>query len=497
MPAIINTNVASLNAQRNLTTSQNSLSTSLQRLSSGLRINSAKDDAAGLAISQRMTAQINGLDQAQRNANDGISLSQTAEGALQSSGDILQRIRALAVQSANASNSASDRQALNAEVGQLTSELDRIAQTTQFNGQNLLDGSMTSSTFQVGANAGQTITMTSSNFRTSSYGNYRIGASTATDAGAKGDLTTGSTSNAIASNAALTNSRVVGGAVTINGSIGSASVNVAAGSSAKAAAQQINSVTNKTGVTATAKTEMDITGVTANSSYVFSVASNNTTAVTVSFTVGNANGGKGDDLSAAVNAFNDASAKTGVTARVNDAGNGITLLNSAGENITITNAASGSAADASFGGAALTASAKAVGTGQLMLDSNKSFSINAANTTDFFTANSAAGQLQSVSNLDVSSVDSANRTLAMVDAALSSINGQRANYGAMQSRFTNAISNLQSTSENLSASRSRIQDTDFAAETANLSRAQVLQQAGTAMLAQANSLPNSVLSLLR
>ena len=498
MPAIINTNVASLNAQRNLTTSQNSLSTSLQRLSSGLRINSAKDDAAGLAISQRMTAQITGLDQAQRNANDGISLSQTAEGALQSSGDILQRIRALAVQSANASNSASDRQALNAEVGQLTSELDRIAQTTQFNGQNLLDGSMTSATFQVGANAGQTITMTSSNFRTTSYGNYRIGAQIAADTGAKGDLTADTvTASALASNAAATTSRVAGGAVTINGSVGSASVNIAVGSSAKAAAQQINSVTNKTGVTATAKTEMDVTGVTANSSYVFSVASNNTTAVTVSFTVGNTNGGKGDDLSAAVNAFNDASAKTGVTARVNDTGNGITLLNSAGENITITNAASGSATDASFGGAALGAGAKAVGTGQLMLDSNKSFSIAAANSTDFFKTPTASAQLQSVSNLDVSSVGAANRTLAMVDAALASINGQRANYGAMQSRFTNAISNLQSTSENLSASRSRIQDTDFAAETANLSRSQVLQQAGTAMLAQANSLPNSVLSLLR
>ena len=167
MPSFINTNISSLNAQRNLNASQSSLTTSLQRLSSGLRINSAKDDAAGLAISQRMTAQINGQNQAQRNANDGISLSQTAEGALQSSGDILQRIRELAVQSANASNSASDRQALNAEVGQLTSELDRIAQTTQFNGQNLLDGSFTSASFQVGANAGQTITMTSANFRKS------------------------------------------------------------------------------------------------------------------------------------------------------------------------------------------------------------------------------------------------------------------------------------------------------------------------------------------
>ncbi|WP_334158424.1 flagellin N-terminal helical domain-containing protein [Oryzomicrobium sp.] len=495
MPQMINTNIPSLNAQRNLNSTQNSLSTSLQRLSSGLRINSAKDDAAGLAIAQRMTAQINGQDQAQRNANDGISLSQTAEGALQSSGDILQRIRALAVQSANASNSASDRQALNAEVGQLTSELDRIAQTTQFNGQNLLDGSFTSATFQVGANAGQTITMTSSNFRTSSYGNYRIGAQIATDAGAPGDLTPDSVAqNAIASNASAAN-RVAGGPLTINGAYGAATVTIALGSSAKAAAQQINSVTDKTGVTASAKTEFDITQLTNGNSYVFNVTSNNAAPVTVSFTVGNGATVTPDSLSAAVNAFNDSSSKTGVIAKVNSAGTGITLLNSAGENITIANSASGSNT-ATIGGTPTAAGASAIGTGQLVLDSNKSFGINAANNTDFFNTPSAAGQLQNVGNLDVSSADAANRTLAMVDAALATINGQRASYGAMQSRFTNAISNLQTSSENLTASRSRIQDTDFAAETANLSRAQVLQQAGTAMLAQANQLPQNVLKLL-
>src|SRR5438552_18454706 len=151
MALSINTNLNSLNAQRSSGKVQDSLSTAMARLSSGLRINSAKDDAAGLAISERFTSQINGLDQARRNANDGISLSQTAEGALQSSGDILQRIRTLAVQSANATNSAGDRSALNTAVQQLTQELQRISTTTQFNGQNLLDGSFTSATFQVGA----------------------------------------------------------------------------------------------------------------------------------------------------------------------------------------------------------------------------------------------------------------------------------------------------------------------------------------------------------
>lgn len=493
MSQVINTNVQSLNAQRNLSTSGGSLATSLQRLSSGLRINSAKDDAAGLAISERFTAQIRGLDQARRNANDGISLAQTAEGALQSSGDILQRIRELAVQSSNATNSASDRQALNAEVNQLTSELDRIAKTTEFNGSKLLDGSFGSATFQVGANAGQSISASTANFSTSQYGNYRIGSKVATDAGAKGDLTAGSTANAIASNAAAT-SRVAGGDITISGATGSATVTIAAGASAKKAAEQINGETGTTGVKASAKTEIDVTAMTANTSYKFDVSSDNATAVTISFTLGAAV--DKDGLASAVNAFNDVASKTGVTARVNDGGDGITLLNANGENITIANAASGSAT-ATVGGTSTAGGASAVATGQLVLDSEKSFSIEAANTTDFFTATAAAGQLQKVSDLDVSSVDAAQRTLAMVDSALAAVNSQRAKFGALQSRFETTIANLQTSTENLSASRSRIRDTDFASETANLTRAQILQQAGTAMLSQANALPQNVLSLLR
>ncbi|WP_435750789.1 flagellin [Thauera sp. AutoDN2] len=493
MAQVINTNVQSLNAQRNLNTSAGSLATSLQRLSSGLRINSAKDDAAGLAISERMTSQIRGQDQARRNANDGISLAQTAEGALQSAGDVLQRIRELAVQSSNATNSASDRQALNAEVNQLTAELDRIAKTTEFNGSKLLDGTFGTATFQVGANAGQSISATTANFSTNQYGNYRIGSTVAADAGAKGDLTTGSTANAIASNAAAT-SRVAGGAITISGATGSAAVTITGGDSAKKAAELINGQTGTTGVKASAKTEIDVTAMAANTSYKFDLTSDNSTAVTVSFTLGAAV--DKDGLASAVNSFNDIASKTGVTARVNDAGNGITLLNASGENITIANAASGSAT-ATVGGTSTAAGATAVATGQLILDSEKSFSVAAANTTDFFTATAAAGQLQKVSDLDVSSVDSAQRTLAMVDSALAAVNGQRAKFGALQSRFETTIANLQISSENLSASRSRIRDTDFAAETANLTRAQILQQAGTAMLSQANALPQQVLSLLQ
>jgi len=493
MSQIINTNVASLNAQRNLTTSQSALSSALQRLSSGLRINSAKDDAAGLAIAERFTSQIRGLDQARRNANDGISLSQTAEGALQSAGDILQRIRELSVQSANATNSAGDRAALQQEVGQLTSELDRIAQTTSFNGQKLLDGSFGSAVFQVGANANQTITATSANFRTAQYGNYRIGAGIASASNPAGDLVAGSTANAVASSSNAGANRVAGTTFTVNGATGSSAVTYAVGDTAKTVAALVNAQTGITGVTASARTEFDLTAFTAASTYSLDVTSDNGTAITLAFTTGatiNADG-----LSSVVNAFNDVQSKTGVTAKVNSAGTGVTLTNSAGNNVTVANnAGSTSITVASVVRAAGT---NAIVTGQLTLDSDKSFNVSGATTTDFFTAATSASQLQAVNALDVSSVAAATRSLAIADSALSAVNGQRAKYGALQSRFENTITNLQTTSENLSASRSRIRDADFAAETANLTRAQILQQAGTAILAQANAIPNNVLSLLR
>ncbi|HJW24556.1 MAG TPA: flagellin [Rhodocyclaceae bacterium] len=512
MPQVINTNVASLNAQRNLNTSASSLATSLQRLSSGLRINSAKDDAAGLAIAERFTSQIRGQDQARRNANDGISLAQTAEGALQSAGDILQRIRELAVQSSNATNSASDRQALNAEVTQLTSELDRIAKSTEFNGQKLLDGTFGSATFQVGANAGQTIQATTANFETSQYGNYRIGSQAASSTSTRGDLTVGTTvlgtrvssPSAAAGYVAGTepSSAIVADTITINGSVGSKAVNIAIGDSAKTVVANINKASGNTGVTASAKTEVEV-AFSANQSYKLDLYSDNSTAVTVSFTTGATNG---DGLAAAVNAFNDVTSKTGITARINDAGNGITLLNAAGENIAIGNAASGSASVTvgGTGGVGGTAVGTGQGTsvnGQLTFDSDKSFGIATTvgvnNSTTFFTGTGSAAQLQKVSDLDVGSADAAQRTLAIIDSALSAVNGQRAKFGALQSRFETTIENLQISSENMSASRSRIRDADFAAETANLTRGQILQQAGTAMLAQANQLPQNVLKLLQ
>jgi flagellin len=529
MTATINTNVNSLTAQRNLTASQSSLTTSIQRLSSGLRINSAKDDAAGLSISERFSSQIRGLNQAARNANDGISLSQTAEGALGASSGILQRIRELAVQSANATNSASDRAALNQEVSQLGAELNRIAQTTQFNGQNLLDGSFATADFQVGANAKQTITATTADFSTSKYGSYRQGASVvdpnSTTNKSKGELNVGSVATTVASSAlaaaaaatklGATGSTVKAETLTVSGALGSADVILADGDSAKQAAAKINAASNTTGVTALATTEIDIKGfkplsATETGAYKIEVISDNTTAVTLQFTVGATNDKEG--LASAITAFNDNASKTGVTAKINDAGNGITLTNSSGNDILLSNksalasvfdiGASLTALAGDDGAATTAATSQAYVTGSLTLDSSASFSVKAAASTTatkvgYFLATSNASNLQSVDTVDVGTVDSATRTLAIVDAAIGAVSGQRAKFGALQSRFETTISSLNTASENLSASRSRVQDADFATETANLSRAQILQQAGTAMVAQANQLPQGVLALLR
>jgi flagellin len=493
MASTINTNVASLTAQRNLGASQTSLNTYIHRLSSGLRINSAKDDAAGLAISERFTSQIKGLNQAVRNAGDGISLAQTAEGALKASGDILQRVRELAVQSANASNSAGDRQALQAEVGQLVAELDRIAQTTEFNGQKLLDGTFGTQQFQVGANANQTITASTGNLRTSVYGNNQnlssAGAGQSAAAAATAPPANGTTS----------------GAVSISGSLGTATLSVASSSSAKAIADQINAVKANSGVTATARTQVELDIAATAGSYTLSIQGDNATAQNVSFTLTATSGA--DRLSAAVSAINDQSAKTGVSASLNTTGDKVILTNATGNDIVVGDTAvqnagattvtklqaNGTAVGAGVSLAADTTANFTTASGYITLDSDKSFSVTSASNA----LTTGGSDLKKVADLDVTTFDKATNALKTVDSALSFINGERAKLGALQSRFETSISNLQVTSENLSASRSRILDADFAAETANLSRSQILQQAGTAMVAQANQLPQGVLSLLR
>ena len=326
MAASINTNVASLTAQRNLGVSQGSLNTSIQRLSSGLRINSAKDDAAGMAISERFTSQIRGMNQAVRNANDGISLAQTAEGAMKAAGDMLQRVRELAVQSANASNSASDRQALQQEVNQLVAELDRVAQTTEFNGAKLLNGSFGTQQFQVGANANQTIVAATANLRTGVYGNNQV---SGTGAAGVSPTATLATSSAYGSNG------VGSGAITINGALGSAAVNVAANENASKTAESINLQTQYTGVTATARTEVELKFAATGAYSITLESENKADPKTISFSVDGTGTTGSEALSKAVQAINEQSSKTGVVASLNKDATGIVLSNNTGNTIAV------------------------------------------------------------------------------------------------------------------------------------------------------------------
>ena len=467
--SIINTNTISLNAQRNLQTNSATLATTIQRLSSGLRINSARDDAAGLAISERFTTQIRGLNQAARNANDGISLAQVAEGAMAEIGNNLQRIRELAVQSANATNSASDRQALNAEVQQLIAEVDRVATQTQFNGLNLLDGTFTAQQFQVGANAGQTITVDSiASARSSALGQFtgfqlaNQGIGVASDTAAAQSITIGTTVVALGSIA--NDARVLAGALNTAGVQGLvASANAA-------------SVTNAQTVTTTAA---------GTSSFVL-----NGQTISVGATTNAAT-----NRSNAVTAINAQSAVTGVIAA--DTGSGLRLTAADGRNITVGGFSVGTATGttlADFGLAAATTG----GTLNLTYRAPAGVSGSVTFTGAFDPgAQAITATGTALSAVDIATVAGANTALTAVDVALERINGSRADLGAVQNRFASVIQNLNTASENLSASRSRIRDTDYARETAELTRTQILQQAGTAMLAQANQIPQNVLTLLR
>ena len=490
MPQIINTNIMSLNAQRNLNRSQDGLKTSLQRLSSGLRINSAKDDAAGLAISERFTSQIRGLTVAVRNANDGISLSQTAEGALQEASNILQRIRELSVQSINATNSASDRKALDLENKQLVAELNRIAKSAEFNGQKILDGTFGTALFQVGSNANQTIVATTGNFKTDQYGDYRIGGYGSSVTGGADRITTS-------------------GSIIVTGSEGTRTITYASSDNAANIVDAINLTSDATGVEAFAKTDVEMFFSSAGA-YQFEVFSENTDPALVNFSLTAKDGVAA--LSAAVNAVNDQSARTGVVATVRNDGTGITLTHYEGNNIqvqdtTYTNAGNivlngGNGLSSVAGSGTMTLTADnivntAVGTGQIVFDSEKAFSVQASTAGEVLATLSSASSLVKVSDIDISTVSDANIALTVVDKAIAQISSQRARFGALQSRFESTIRNLETSVENLSAARSRIRDADFAIETAELTRTQILQQAGTAMLAQANQVPQNVLSLLQ
>jgi len=496
MALTVNTNIASLTAQRNLTGSQTSLNTSLERLSSGLRINSAKDDAAGLAISERFSSQIRGLDQGVRNANDGISLAQTAEGALKEVTSNLQRIRELAVQSANATNSQSDRDSLQVEVSQLIAEIERVATTTQFNGINLLDGSFSAKNFQVGPNAADTVAIASiASAKTSSLGT----SSSSTLAPA-----------ANVSGAALVGTELRINNVNIGASVTDGKSTDGATGSALALANAINAVSSQSGVTATASTVVNGGVVTAAAVTKQLVVNDVFIEWTGSATVAT-------DIANALTAINAQSATTGVVASRNNSTGQVDLTASDGRNIELkavganvglanlgflaaTNEGKLSFSSTSELGVQLTLQSYTASTATALVDANEATTATLLKLglTDQATyAAPAVTTGTGISSLSVASAGSASAALATVDTALSAINSSRANLGAYQNRFESVVSNLQTTSENLSASRSRILDADFASETASLTKSQILQQSGIAMLAQANSIPQNVLALLQ
>ncbi|MEK7947862.1 flagellin [Pigmentiphaga sp. YJ18] len=470
MAQVINTNIASLNAQRNLNSSQSAVNTALQRLSTGLRINSAKDDAAGLAISERMSTQINGLNQAVRNANDGISLAQTAEGALSQIGTNLQRIRTLAVQSANSTNSADDRASLQKEVAELTAEIDRVARDTDFNGTKLLDGSFAAQKFQVGANAGQTITISNiADAKASTLGQYNgfnatnLSIGTASDTAAAQTVTIGSAGTfdlgSIANDA-----KAIANALNTQGIAG------------------LNVTANATEVTGTSTVTTSTAGT---ASFTLNGLTINLTATTNAAT----------NRENALTAINAQSATTGV--RATDTGSGLKLEAADGRNVTIGALTLGTAVATTLSDFGLAAAGTTGASLNVSYKAPTGVTGSISSTGAFALTGTITQTGTALNAIDISTVAGASNALSALDAALSTVSDARASLGAIQNRFTSVVSSLETTSENLSSSRSRIQDADFASETASLTRGQILQQAGTAMLAQANSLPNNVLTLLR
>ena len=457
----VNTNVLSLTAQRNMVGTQNSLSTSIERLSTGLRINSARDDAAGLAIAERFTSSIRGSSVAQRNANDGISFAQTAEGALDVIGGNLQRIRELAVQSLNDSNTDADRTAINQEVQQLTAEVQRIASDTTFNSRNILDGSLGTMLFQIGAERGQTLDISGVDARAS---------------------TLGSAANAIVQQNRTTQIDYTTGYddVFVNG-VGVDLTNINSESDVVSA---INAVSNQTGVTASVETRVALGALAPAVGGNLTINGGTAIAITA-----------GDTAQSVVDQIND-DATLGVTASLDGNGN-VVVTSTSGEDVTFNQGT------AMF--AALDADAATTETfvSAIRLSSSGSDPITVTGTdavaldlTDNGGTATAFSSGITVDQVSVATRAQANDALDAMDAAIDQITAMRADLGAVQNRFENVIEVAGVQMENLSAARSRIQDADFAAETANLTRAQILQQAGLASLAQANAAPQAVLSLL-
>lgn len=489
--SVINTNVSSLLSQNSLQLNEKKLATAMERLSTGVRINSAKDDAAGLAITTRMTSEIRGLTAAVRNANDGISVAQTAEGSLGEITNILQRLRELAVQSANASNNATDRSFLDTEAQQLIAETDRIGSQASFNGVKLLDGTFTSQNFQVGAKEGETIVFNSiADSRASGLGSHTL-----TSSGANMGIPL---ATAVATDVASVNgvgAKVAGDSfklTTANGGT-SAAIVYAANSGADVIAAAINTASDSVGINAKATNSATMSTLSASGTVSFVL---NTQSISASIT-------STSDLSALAAAINGKASSTNITASFANPADksSLTLTAGDGRNIVISGlivgAAGGTASVSGTTVGAAVGTDSIVKTGTIDMVSSKG-AITAANAgTDVFGSASASSSFKSVAGVSLTTQASSSSALSVLDQALTQVNNTRAALGGLMNRFAATVSNQGTAIMNLSASRSRILDTDYAVETTNLAKAQIIQQAATAMLAQANQSSQSVLALLK
>jgi flagellin len=486
--AIINTNIGAINAQASLSRVNNTMETSMERLSTGMRINSAKDDSAGMAIAEKMTSQIMGLNQAVRNANDGKNLLDTTEGAQVEVSSMLQRLRELAVQSSNDTNTASDRGNIAAEGSQLITEVNRVATDTTFNGMKILDGSFTGKQLQIGADTGQSIEV-----NVDSVHSTEIGAHTF--------------STSIKSNADATDNGIAAENISVTGHTGTETIAVAANASAKDLAAAVNKVSASTGVDASAETNAEISLSAAGN---VSFAVNGTDIGTVAVT-------DATDLTGLRDAINNKSGTTGVTAKMGDDNSSIILTDKTGDDISISgfedqqttpasamtvtalerdgtsdNASQTLLADGSAGDATVA--------GQVEFTSMKTFSVSGENggaDVDFLDADSNTSTLEKVSDIDLTTAEGASKAIKVLDVALSKVSQSRSDLGAVSNRLDSTISNLTNITTNVEAARSQIQDADFAKESSDLARGKILSQAATSMLAQANASNQNVLSLLR
>lgn len=489
----INTNIGAITAQANMARVNEEMNMAMNRLSSGLRINAAKDDAAGMAIAEKMTSQITGLNQAVRNATDGKNLLDTTEGAHVEVSNMLQRLRELAVQSSNDTNTASDRNNLGAEAKQLITEINRVAKDSTFNGMNVLDGSFSTKQFQIGADSGQVLNVSVDSAAATDIGAHTLNSNVSLAAGA------GTTDTGIA--AATT--------INITGFAGSAELTTTGGESAEEMAAAINAVSASTGVTASAVTKVELSTFSAADTVTFDVNGANIGTVAVSDTT---------DLRGIADAINNQSGKTGVTATVSADNSTITLTDATGGDILIDNfttglgtttmAATALNADGTAAGATAgvhkatlddTANAAAI-SGQVELSSTKLFSVGTDVVTAgtvFFEAAANTSSLNSVAEIDLTTQVGAAAALKVIDVALQKISQARSELGAVSNRLDSTISNLTNITVNVEAARSGVMDADFAKESSEMARAKILSQAGTAMLAQANKTSENVLSLLR